>query len=88
MGIWISAGLFALLEWSLEVSRIGGVALCLCGVALFLRHGVAVRRRQVRDGSPGTVPWAALTTSGIGLFVLAVASVALFVGNRTGVFPA
>lgn len=88
MGIWISTGLFALLEWGLEVSRIGGVALCLCGVALFLRHGVAVRRRQMREGSPRTVPWAALTTTGIGLLALALASVALFVGERTGVFTA
>jgi hypothetical protein len=95
MGMWISAGLFALLEWSLELLerslellQIGGVAACLCGVALFVRHFVSVRRRQARLGLRKTVPWGAYVSSGIGLTVLGLASLALSLGGSLGAFPA
>jgi predicted exporter len=88
MGIWISAGLFALLHWSLELLRIGGAALCLCGAALFVRHFAAVRRRQVRHGLRKTVPWGAYVSGGIGLSVLGLTSLALSLGESLGAFPA
>lgn len=87
MGIWISTGLFALLYPGLELLRIGSAALCLCGVALFVRHFAVVRRRQVRHGLRKTVPWGAYVSSGIGLSVLGLASLALFLGEALGAFP-
>ncbi|WP_327184204.1 hypothetical protein [Streptomyces sp. NBC_01334] len=86
MGLLISTVLLALLQWGLRLMQLGGAALCLLGVALFLRRFRVARRREASGGLRQAMPWATHVLGGIGIFMLVAASGALTVGERLGVF--
>lgn len=77
MGMWISVVLLALVEWSLELTRLGGGLLCLVAAALFVRRFATSRKG---------VPVVACVLAGIGVCVLGMASAAIWAGEETGVF--
>ncbi|WP_030710831.1 hypothetical protein [Streptomyces sp. NRRL F-2580] len=86
MGLLISTVLLALLHWGLKLMQLGGAALCLVGVALFLRRFRVARGREGSGRLRQAMPWVTYVLGGLGIFVLVAASVALAVGERLGVF--